>query len=265
MGQRSQRGTTRCGRTGVSITLFLGLCCAALACGDDDEDIVLGQTTVDLELRESLTRNQECPLGNLVADALLERFKPQGAQIALVNGGGLRCPPEHDATQCKDWKIPAGPITQAHLDTVLSFDNELVIIELAGDQLRSTMERGVSGIPSLVKGYFLHVAGMTYKADCSLAAQQLDSAGTTIAAEGQRVTEMLVGGTPYAVGTKYKVVVNAFIGSGQDGHVALGKLTSSKTGVKEHEVMKAHLKAHSPVSPKVDGRITLTSDCINKN
>jgi 5'-nucleotidase/UDP-sugar diphosphatase len=267
MTQQSVRGARRSSFKlhALITTLILGLG-SALACGDDVEDeIVLGQTSVDLELRESLTRNQECPLGNLITDALLERFKPQGAQIALVNGGGLRCPPEHDATQCKDWKIPAGPITQAHLDTVLSFDNELVIIELSGDQLRSTIERGVSGIPTLVKGYFLHVAGMTFKADCSLAAQQLDSAGTTIAAEGQRVTELMVGGSPYAAGSKYKVVVNAFVGSGQDGHLELGKPTASKTGVKEHEVIRAHLKAHSPVAPAAEGRITLTADCINKN
>jgi 5'-nucleotidase len=220
---------------------------------------------VDLELRESLTRQRECPLGNLVADALLDRFESQGVQIALINGGGLRCPPEHDATQCKDWKIPAGPITQSHLDTVLSFNNELVIKEVSGDQLKSTLERGVSGIPALIKGYFIHVAGMTYKADCSQAAQKLDSAGETIASEGQRVTEIKVGGSAYSATAKYKLVVNAFVGAGQDGHVELSKPTPTKTGIKEHEVMKDYLEANSPVSPKVEGRITLTADCIAKN
>ena len=37
-----------------------------------------------------MCRAEECPMGNLVADAMLDRVKDQGIDVAISNGGGLR-------------------------------------------------------------------------------------------------------------------------------------------------------------------------------
>lgn len=246
--------------TGLLVCTALLL--AASGCGGDtDEARVLGQTTVDIELRETLTRNQEAPIGNLVADALLAQAGAD-AQIALVNGGGLRCPAEHDATQCKNYRIPVGDITSDHLSTVLPFNNKLVILEITGEVLKSTLERGVSGLPSLLKGYFVQVAGLTFSADCSRVGQQLDSEAKTLVSEGDRVTAIKVGGVAVDPKATYKVIVNAFMAAGNDGHLRLKEATPLETSLTEHGAVEALLAASSPVAPAQQGRISLTADCI---
>ncbi|MCA9667989.1 MAG: 5'-nucleotidase C-terminal domain-containing protein [Myxococcales bacterium] len=243
--------------------VVLGLvACGLTACGSDDPGaVVIGKTAVDLELRETLTRNQEAPIGNLIADAFLAAAGAS-ADIAIVNGGGLRCPAEHDATQCASYTIPAGDFTRAELDVVLPFNNDLVIVEVTGDVLKSTLERGVSGIPGEIKGYFVHVAGMSYSADCSRTAQQLDAEAKSIVSEGDRVTSIKVGGADVDPEATYKIVLAAFIASGSDGHVQLGEQQAMTTTLKEHPVVEDYFAKNSPVSPKTEGRITLTTDCI---
>jgi 5'-nucleotidase / UDP-sugar diphosphatase len=219
-------------------------------------------TTVDLQLTEKLTRNQEAPIGNLITDAILDAFTSGGVEVAIINGGALRCPPEHDATKCADYSIPAGPITQAELEIVLALDNELVVKEISGAALKSTMERSVSTIPSQLKGWFLHVAGMTYSADCSKTAQQLTTDKKSIVTEGSRITEVTVGGVAIDPAKTYKVLAPAFAAAGSDGHVELGKATAQPTGVFTRTAVAEYLEKKKSVGPKVSGRISLTANCL---
>lgn len=238
---------------------------AGPGCGDDDdppEEVVVGHTDVDLELTEILTRNQEAPIGNLVADAFLEATSELGAQAAMINGGSLRCPEEFDEVQCVGWSIPAGEITEDQLATVLSFDGALTIKTVTGAQLRSTLERSVSSIPSERKGWFLHVAGLEYEADCSLGAQQLNADNTSIVTEGVRVTDIEIAGEPVDDGATYEIAVPAFIGAGSDGHVQLGEAEGEDLTTTDREAVRAYLAAHDPVAPAVEGRIELSDDCV---
>jgi 5'-nucleotidase / UDP-sugar diphosphatase len=237
---------------------------ALAACGGDGTNggsEVVGETAVDLELTERLTRNQEAPIGNLVADAYLAAF--DGAQAALVNGGSLRCPSEFDAVQCEDFKIPAGEITEADLEIVLAFNSSLVVKEIAGTVLRSTLERSVATIPSVRKGWFLHPAGLTYSADCSRTAQQLDAEDSAVVTEGDRITEIRVGGALIDDAATYSIVVNSFVGAGNDGHILLGEAPGQGSEVRERDALRALLLAQSPVSPAVEGRVSLSSDCVS--
>jgi 5'-nucleotidase / UDP-sugar diphosphatase len=236
------------------------------ACGapQTPPDGRLGTTTVDLELTERLTRNQEAPIGNLAADAALDLLKDLGVQVAFINGGSLRCPSEFDAVQCAGWKIDAGPITQEHLDTVVPFNGEFVIKTISGADLKSTLERSVATIPSTRKGWFLHPAGQTYSADCSRAAQQISSTTPkTIISEGSRITAITVNGVPYSDTASYVVAAPAFTSAGSDGHVQMGLATPTSTGLKEHDAWKAYLEKKKTVSPAVEGRITLTASCVS--
>src|SRR5690606_29193509 len=51
---------------------------------------VIGVATAPIEGSREVCRVEECSMGNLVADAILDRASAQGATIAIQNGGGLR-------------------------------------------------------------------------------------------------------------------------------------------------------------------------------
>jgi len=245
------------------LALAAGL--ALAACGDDGgPDIVTyGDVTVDLDLAETGTRASEALIGDLVADSFFASLEGDGIDAALVGGGGLRCPEEFDAVQCEGYVIPAGPVTSADLEIVLPFDNELVIKQVTGADLRSTLERSVSVIPSERKGWFLHPSqNLRYAADCSQPAQVVNSDGTAIESEGSRVTSVEIGGTPIDDAATYTIATTAFVAAGGDGHVKLGESGDpTMTGVHERQAVGDYIMANTPVTPVLDGRISLTSEC----
>lgn len=245
--------------TAVVVALAL-----APACGDDgNEVIVYGEVTVDLDLAETGTRATETLIGDMVADAFFAALAAEEIDVAFIGGGGLRCPEELDAVQCEGYVIPAGELTSAHLEIVLPFDNELVIKEITGATLRSTLERSVSVIPSERKGWFLHPSeSLRYAADCALPAQLVNSDGTAIESEGSRVTSVTVGGVDISDTATYRVATTAFVAAGSDGHVLLGQATPpTSTGVSERQAVADYVTANSPVTPVLDGRIELTAAC----
>ena len=65
-------------------------------------------------------RAQECQMGNLVTDAMLDRVKSQGVTIAITNGGGLRA------------SIGGGTVTMGDVLAVLPFQNTLVDLQHPG-------------------------------------------------------------------------------------------------------------------------------------
>jgi 2',3'-cyclic-nucleotide 2'-phosphodiesterase (5'-nucleotidase family) len=84
------------------------------------------------------------PLGNFVADVIRDRT---GADIAFMNGGGIRAP------------LPAGDVRASDILSMLPFDNHLVVLTLTGTQVRSLLDRMS---PRLGKSGFGHVSGLSY-------------------------------------------------------------------------------------------------------
>lgn len=249
------------GRQFTAVVLFLSL---TSGCGGDGDDIAeYGEVTVDLDLAETGTRAKETLIGDLAADSFVFALQGEEIDLAFIGGGGLRCPEELDAVQCQGYVIPAGPLTSEHLEIVLPFDNELVIKEVSGAVLRSTLERSVSVIPSERKGWFLHPSqSLRYAADCALPAQQVDSEGTTIVTEGSRVTAVTVGGVEISDADTYRIATTAFVAAGSDGHVLLGEVApTTGTGVSERQAVADYVTANSPLTPVLDGRIELTAAC----
>ena len=72
-----------------------------------------------------LVRNRETPIGNLIADA----YKAvSGAQIAVVNGGGIRA------------DMNKGPLTYMDLKAIHPFGNSLCVVEATGQQILDYLE-----------------------------------------------------------------------------------------------------------------------------
>ena len=157
---------------------------------DEFEELVntvVASTDVDLIIKdpasgERIVRVSETNLGDLCADAYRAM---SGADVAIVNGGGVRA------------DIPAGDITYGQIIAVHPFGNEMCVVECTGQEILDALELGCSKLPA-ESGGFLHVSGMTYTIDLNVESTvKLDENGMFVSVEGERrVKDVTVGGEP---------------------------------------------------------------------
>lgn len=196
----------------------------------------VASTTGFIEGDRSVCRAMECPMGNLIADAMLDRVKDQGIQIAIQNGGGIRA------------SIDEGTITMGEVLTVLPFQNTLATFQLSGADVRAALENGFSQVEDGA-GRFPQVAGMKVTWDPA-------------AAPGSRVVDVMVdeGGmmVPLDDAKVYGVVSNNFMRRGGDGYgmFASNGMNAYDYGPGLEQVFADYLAANGPVTPMTDGRIT---------
>ncbi|WP_417308239.1 bifunctional metallophosphatase/5'-nucleotidase [Devosia sp.] len=158
---------------------------------------VIGTATAMIEGDRNVCRVQECEMGNLVADAQLDRVADQGVTISIANSGGLRA------------SIDEGEITMGEVLTVLPFSNTLATFELSGDDIVASLENGLSQIEDIA-GRFPQVAGLKYTFD------KTQPAGSRL------VGDVMVneGGEWVAIDPDktYGVVTNNYVRNGGDGY-----------------------------------------------
>ncbi len=189
-----------------------------------------------IEGDRAVCRVQECQMGNLVADAMLDRVADQGVQLAIANSGGLRA------------SIDPGDVTMGEVLTVLPFQNTLSTFEISGQGVIDALENGVSQVEE-VKGRFPQVAGMTFTWDPSVAPN-----------EG-RIVEVLVakgdGFEPIDPAATYLVVTNNYVRNGGDGYkmFAGDDKNAYDFGPDLADVTAEYLAANAPYQPYLDGRI----------
>ena len=145
---------------------------------------VVASTDVDLIIKdpasgERIVRVSETNLGDLCADAYRAM---SGADVAIVNGGGVRA------------DIPAGDITYGQIIAVHPFGNEMCVVECTGQEILDALELGCSKLPA-ESGGFLHVSGMTYTIDLNVESTvKLDENGMFVSVEGERRVKDVTGG-----------------------------------------------------------------------
>ena len=177
-------------------------------------------------------RARECQMGNLVADAMLDRVADQGIQVAIANGGGLRA------------SIDAGQITMGEVLTVLPFQNTLSTFQVTGATLKEALENGVSQIDE-GGGRFPQVAGMTFSVDPS-------------AETGARVSDVMIGDAPLDPEARYGVVSNNYVRNGGDGYAMFEDAENAYDyGPDLAEVTAEYLARKTPYTPYTDGRIAI--------
>ncbi|MBW4653003.1 MAG: 5'-nucleotidase C-terminal domain-containing protein [Kaiparowitsia implicata GSE-PSE-MK54-09C] len=196
---------------------------------------VIGQSLVDLEGDRTVVRIGETNLANLVADAMLEKMRPDGAEMVITNGGGIRA------------SIPAGEITIGQVLEVLPFGNTLAIADLTGLQVVEALESGLSQVEEGA-GRFPQVAGLRFTFDPA-------------AAVGQRVTTLCfidADGTSQSLqaDTIYRVVTNNFMLNGGDGYAVFTDAQNPYvTGFDMADSVVDYIQTNSPINLDVDGRI----------
>jgi 5'-nucleotidase / UDP-sugar diphosphatase len=181
-------------------------------------------------------RARECEMGDLVADAMLDRVKGQGVQIVFQNGGGLRA------------SIDEGVVTMGEVLTVLPFQNTLATFEITGKDVVAALENGASQLEE-GGGRFAQVAGLKYSFDKAAPANSRISA-----------VEVMDGGTWKAIepDKTYLVATNNFVRRGGDGYemFASNGQNAYDFGPGLEQVLADYLAANRPYTPKLDGRIT---------
>ncbi len=205
---------------------------------DEVRKKVIGETQTPIEGARDVCRVRECAMGDLVADAMLDRVRDQGITIAIQNGGGLRA------------SIDQGPVTMGEVLTVLPFQNTLATFQLKGSDLKAALENGVSDVEH-VEGRFPQVAGLKYSADLTKP-------------KGSRIVSVLVtekgGFGPLDPARTYGVVTNNYMRGGGDGYSIFAKaaIDAYDYGPNLEDVVAAYLGAHQPYKPYTDGRVTVS-------
>lgn len=169
----------------------------------------------------------ETALGNLITDAMRATELGDGAQfdIAVHNDGGIRA------------GLDAGPITYAELYAVLPFDNDLVGLDLTGAQVREVLENGMDD-----RGSRIQVSGLRYTYSMNKS-------------RGRRVVDVTVHGERLDPERIYRVVTIDYLQTNPKYRLSLGLGTNVAYGGLCLEAVIAYVRAHSPVSPAVEGRI----------
>lgn len=164
---------------------------------------VVATTKVALTINEPsddtvrLIRRQETNLGDLCADAYRAM---SGADIAFVNGGGIRV------------SIPAGDITYGQIIAVHPFGNEMCVAEVTGQQILDALEMGARNAPGECGG-FMQVSGMTYEIDLNVESTvQVDAEGMFTGVSGEyRVKNVTVAGEALDLAKTYTLASHNYM------------------------------------------------------
>ena len=153
-------------------------------CADILKEVV---ATSDIALSVSdekgirMVRNRETAIGNLCADACRS---VSGADIAVVNGGGIRA------------DLPKGNITYSDIISVHPHGNTLCVTKATGQQILDMLEMASRNTKSVYEengnatgelGGFMQVSGLRYTIDTSVPSSvKLDGKGFFLSVDGER-------------------------------------------------------------------------------
>ncbi|MBF9035095.1 multifunctional 2',3'-cyclic-nucleotide 2'-phosphodiesterase/5'-nucleotidase/3'-nucleotidase [Rhodobacterales bacterium HKCCE2091] len=194
---------------------------------------VIGETADVIEGSREVCRAEECAMGNLVADAMLDRTADQGVSIVIQNGGGLRA------------SIDSGEVTMGEVLTVLPFQNTLATFELTGAGVIEALENGLSQVEEGA-GRFPQVAGISYVWDPA-------------AEPGSRVVSVtLADGSEIDPEATYILATNNYMRGGGDGYsvFAADGMNAYDFGPGLEQVVADYIAENSPYQPYTDGRIS---------
>lgn len=204
---------------------------------DEIRNKVVAEAASAVEGDRTICRIQECEMGNLVADAMLDRVKEQGVTIAIANSGGIRA------------SLEPGAVTMGEVLTVLPFQNTLSTFEITGADLVAALENGVSQVEE-VKGRFPQVAGLKFSWDGSVAANEGRVQEVQVASDA--------GFVPLDPAKTYRVVTNDYVRKGGDGYkiFAGDDKNAYDFGPDLADVLAEYLAQQGPYQAYTDGRIS---------
>jgi 5'-nucleotidase len=178
--------------------------------------------------------NGESALGRVIADAQLHAARAQGAELACINPGGVR------------QDLPATPgdgtVTFGDAHATHPFGNQIVVLELSGQQLLALLEQqwkedGPDAVMSCSRGF-------SYRFDATLP-------------RGQRVRRETVSLDGEALDPRrmYRFACNSFIAGGGYGFTVLQDVPRVAEAGGDLDALVAYLQEMEPLLPPDDVRV----------
>jgi 5'-nucleotidase len=202
---------------------------------------VIGEITEDIP--ETYDDSGETAVGNLIADAqwaATASATTGEADVAFMNNGGVRT--DAGFVFAESGTEGDGNVTYAEAFAIQPFGNSLVTMTLTGQQIADLLEQQFPGTDP-GEWEILHVSeGFTYTWDFA-------------APEGDKVSNIMIGGAAIDLGADYRVTVNSFLAGGGDGFSVLVDGTDRLGGDLDLDAMEDYFIANSPVAPPTLDRI----------
>jgi 5'-nucleotidase len=203
---------------------------------------VVGQVAGSIVRRGD--RQLESDLGNLVADAQLWATQDNGAQLALMNPGGLRADLVFDSPLGT-----GGQVTFAEAFNVQPFGNLLSTIPMTGQQIIDVLKQQCQPAGSSRPFLFLGVSnGLSYTLDRTIAAGVCTSI---------TVSDVRLNGVALDPAATYQVTVNNFLVDGGDNFTVFAQVNPALRvgGGIDLDAFVAYFAAFSPVASPGIGRV----------
>jgi 5'-nucleotidase len=201
--------------------------------------------TITSDIVAAQQASGESPLGDVIGDAQLEATKSAGAQVALMNPGGIRADLNFKSSTAG---VADGTVTYANAFTVQPFANILQTETLTGAQLKAVLEQQWQPQPSgSVQTKMLQISS------------SLHYTWSASAPVGSRITSITVAGQPVTPDGSYKVTANNFLTGGGDGFTVLKQGAGIVGGAIDLDAFTAYLTAHQNLVSPASDRITRTS------
>jgi 5'-nucleotidase len=219
----------------------------------DEFDKALATTTGEF-VRDGSERTTEAPIGDLIMDAVLAKYRPAGAEVALLNSGGIRSAipssyqPRNKALRRQEAEYRPGPpfdVVVGDIYTVLPFGNTCVVRPITSATLWAMLETSVFDVP-VAATKFLQIAGLkfTYKESQSPGARvqsvTLDD-GTRIARDDTRMVTVVVSNVMSTGGDSYGILIEPSPTPGRDVMA---------------DVLLDYVRTKGALTPVTSGRIT---------
>lgn len=177
---------------------------------------------------ENLTRNYfgESSIGNLITDAVRNYTN---TDLAIANPGGLRA------------DIDKGDITVGNVIEVFPFNNNILVLEMEGSDLKDVLEQSAS----------MNVAGVLEKSGIQLKI----NASLPL---GQQVVEAIINGELLQENRIYTIAVDDFTGKGGDGFTTFLKAKNIRdTSINMRDVVIEYIRKLGNITHAIEGRIVV--------
>lgn len=195
--------------------------------------------TITADIVRAAAPSGESPLGNLIADSQLAETQSAGAQIALMNPGGVRTDLTYPSSSAGEGD---GVVTYGETFAVQPFSNILQTLTYTGAQIDAVLEQQwlANGPTRILQP-----------------SATLHYTQTLSAPIGDRVSNITINGVAVDPAASYRVTVNNFLAGGGDSFTVLTQGTNVTGGPIDLDAFTAYLTAHSPVAPPATNRITV--------
>ncbi|MBM4431643.1 MAG: hypothetical protein FJ026_15060, partial [Chloroflexi bacterium] len=207
---------------------------------------VIGESTVALDTRTAFS--EETAGSNLQVDASRWALEQGGVAVDFHLSGAMT-----------NQYVPTGTLKVQDMFTLMPYENSLVVMQMNGPQIKNVLERSFYN-------YDLWRQGQARYTTCFLDISQggVITYDTTVPETGDNVMSLTINGVPVDftdAGTYYRVSTVNYLAAGacsySDAGVSIWPLNqiTADTQYYVRDAVIDYIKAFTPVSPQVEGRL----------